>query len=449
MNLLAAMAERPHLVRSAPPGGGYLEALDVSRDGRWIAASDDPEPDAPLRRLHQPAAAQLRRRPAGRGRSRRGSSGRSAPTAAARRHPDGRGSPPSRCACWTRTPCSRRPRSSPSPAAEPVTGVDVQFSADGRYLAATVDVPIGTDVVGLRGGLGPALPDHAHRCGCRPAATTRALALSPDGRTLYTSWPLTAYDVATGERIWREPEQLADHLDVNAEGTLLALARPRDLDECVTGGRGHRRHGRHADGAPGRCTRHPVLEETYLQQTTQVGDSRGVRPRRHLPETGSKWPTAGSTTRARDGSGSSTPSPETATSPSALSGVGWRLVQRRRRLASRRRAVRRVLVRPAVAARRPAPWPSSTPPRANSSGSTRHLSTAMPTSGHWRTWTRVAACSRASTDDTTQDHRRRDPEPSGRAVRPRGELLHDPDRGREHRDGLRVGRGRGLPRTGG
>ena len=31
----------------------------------------------------------------------------------------------------------------------------------------------------------------------------QGLALSPDGRTLYTSWPLTAYDVADGREIWR------------------------------------------------------------------------------------------------------------------------------------------------------------------------------------------------------------------------------------------------------
>ena len=29
------------------------------------------------------------------------------------------------------------------------------------------------------------------------------MALSPDGRILYTDWPLTAYDVATGKQIWR------------------------------------------------------------------------------------------------------------------------------------------------------------------------------------------------------------------------------------------------------
>ena len=79
------------------------------------------EPDAPLRRRHQPAAAQLRRRPAARGRAgvhHRGVQPRQQP---ARRHPGRPGSPPSRCACWTRTPCSRR-RSSPSPATNRPSG---------------------------------------------------------------------------------------------------------------------------------------------------------------------------------------------------------------------------------------------------------------------------------------------------------------------------------------
>ncbi len=31
----------------------------------------------------------------------------------------------------------------------------------------------------------------------------QGVALSPDGRILYTGWPLTAYEVATGKRIWR------------------------------------------------------------------------------------------------------------------------------------------------------------------------------------------------------------------------------------------------------
>ena len=31
----------------------------------------------------------------------------------------------------------------------------------------------------------------------------QTMALSPDGRILYTDWPLTAYEVATGKQIWR------------------------------------------------------------------------------------------------------------------------------------------------------------------------------------------------------------------------------------------------------
>ena len=41
VNLVTALAEAPTLVRSAPAEGGYLETFDVSRDGRWIASSDD------------------------------------------------------------------------------------------------------------------------------------------------------------------------------------------------------------------------------------------------------------------------------------------------------------------------------------------------------------------------------------------------------------------------
>jgi WD40 repeat protein len=62
-----------------------------------------------------------------------------------------------------------------------------------------VRVPIGTDVPGI--------------------------ALSPDGQFLYTSEPLTAYKVATGERIWRREEVASNYgaFDINAEGTLLVL----------------------------------------------------------------------------------------------------------------------------------------------------------------------------------------------------------------------------------
>ena len=53
----------------------------------------------------------------------------------------------------------------------------------------------------------------------------QGVALSPDGRILYTDCPLTAYEVATGKQIWRRGDVTSRaSLDVNAEGTLLALA---------------------------------------------------------------------------------------------------------------------------------------------------------------------------------------------------------------------------------
>jgi len=56
------------------------------------------------------------------------------------------------------------------------------------------------------------------------------MALSPDGQTLYTGAPLTAYKVATGKRIWRHEEVKSFALDVNADGTLLAIQNETQRD---------------------------------------------------------------------------------------------------------------------------------------------------------------------------------------------------------------------------
>ena len=164
--------------------------MSVSPDGRWIAVLGRPEPDAPLRRRHQPAAAQLRRRPACRGRAGvhvRGVQPRQQRSSPSSCEP---WSPPSRCACWTRTPCSRR-RSSPSPAASR-SGASTSSSAPtvatwpppctrstGRGRIASeapgyavvwdlrspstppVRVPTGTDAPGA--GAQPGRPDPVHR----------------------------------------------------------------------------------------------------------------------------------------------------------------------------------------------------------------------------------------------------------------------------------------------
>ena len=111
---------------------------------------------------------------------------------------------------------------------KPVTGVDVQFSADGRYLAATVHTvhyleqsPSETTGYAVVWDLrSPSSPPERVQTG----HYLQGMALSPDGRTLYTNRPLTAYDVATGRQIWRRNDVNAFlTLDVNAEGTRLAL----------------------------------------------------------------------------------------------------------------------------------------------------------------------------------------------------------------------------------
>ena len=105
--------EASALVRSAPPGGGYMESLVVSPDGRFVAASDGEN----RMHLYDAATNQLLRtydpvRP-----SRRVDGRVVRPRRhAARRDRGGPEVHGARCASSTRTPCSRR-RSSTSPAA--------------------------------------------------------------------------------------------------------------------------------------------------------------------------------------------------------------------------------------------------------------------------------------------------------------------------------------------
>jgi len=225
-NLVSALARQPRLVRSVPPGGGYLDVLNVSPDGRWIAASDDSD------RMHLYDAATnrlLRSYEGGRG------DGDEQAWIGGAFSPDSRqlavilsgvgSTEPVRLL----DPTTMEPTTTlASPRGEPV-GADLQFSADGRYLAAMLQT---------RAGLGPELldiPAYALVWDLRSPSTPpervptgkglQGLALSPDGRTLYASLPLTAYDVATGRRIWRRDDRFSwAILDVNRDGTLLALA---------------------------------------------------------------------------------------------------------------------------------------------------------------------------------------------------------------------------------
>ena len=207
----------------------------------------------------------------------------------------------------------------------------------------------------------------------------QGLALSPDGRTLYTSWPLTAYDVASGERsggarrsrrstgsrrerrgnpararrtgagknallvsaaTGETVHTLRGHRDrvcdirFSPDGTLVgsvsddgelivwdtATGRPLERwDTFDPWGVGFSPDNDLVYGGGGDSmlrTWDLSVEDTYLQQTTQVGDAE-VFAHADLSPDGQqvayRWLDG-----ARDGSGSSTPSPAKRRRPPAL-----------------------------------------------------------------------------------------------------------------------------------
>jgi WD40 repeat protein len=101
------------------------------------------------------------------------------------------------------------------------------FSADGRYLAAGVQLTqsvagrAANDAYGMVWDL--RAPDRSPRLLQLPGGPQR-IALSPDGHTIYSPSPLTAYDVATGKKTWQRPELRGDiSIDLTTDGDLLAL----------------------------------------------------------------------------------------------------------------------------------------------------------------------------------------------------------------------------------
>ena len=237
-NLLAALSRQPTLIRSAPPGGGFIDLMSVSPDGRWIAASDNHD----VMHLYDGATSRLLR------------------SYDAGPPPDekdwvtiGAFSPDSRQLAVVLQlqestqplrlldPLTMQPTTELAPSGDgAVLGFDLQFSADGHYLAASLQSPTPGGNVGT-------YPGHVAIWDLRSPATRplriptgdgfQGIALSTDGQTVYTSMPLTAYDVRSGDRIWRRHQQTSGVLDVNAEGTLLALVDGEDalLVDPVTG----------------------------------------------------------------------------------------------------------------------------------------------------------------------------------------------------------------------
>jgi WD40 repeat protein len=102
------------------------------------------------------------------------------------------------------------------------------FSADGRFLAASAyGASYYSDAFGLVWDLrAPGRPPH------KVAMTnaSQSVVLSPDGHTIYGQWPLTAYDVATGKRLWRRPDlQGGPVFDTTLGPPIAALTKRGDL----------------------------------------------------------------------------------------------------------------------------------------------------------------------------------------------------------------------------
>ena len=282
-NLVTALAKRPTLVRSAPPGGGYMEAFDVSRDGRWIASSDDQNRmhlyDASTSRLlrsydageasagYHLAGVQPRQQAARRGPARVGVHRAGAPAGPEHHEADDEARLPRRqagvggrcrssaptAATWP-PPCTRPTGGRRSPTETPGYAVVWDLRSPST---PPIRVPTGTDAP--------------------------AMALSPDGRILYTGWPLTAYDVATGKQIWRRKdvsvlgasrrEHRGDSAGSRGPGRTVANAAP---GECL-----HRGDGPHAARTPrpgpSTCGSRPTAR-WWGRSPTTVSSSSGTPP---------------------------------------------------------------------------------------------------------------------------------------------------------------------------
>ncbi|TCC44655.1 hypothetical protein E0H75_34390 [Kribbella capetownensis] len=114
---------------------------------------------------------------------------------------------------------------------------DLVFSADAQHLAASVQVILNpASGESSFGDPAFALVWDLRARDRRPVKVTlpagpQGLALSPDGRTIYTQLPLRAYDVATGDRQWRRDDLAGDRtIDITLDGNLLALRRSAETN---------------------------------------------------------------------------------------------------------------------------------------------------------------------------------------------------------------------------
>ncbi|MEU4295187.1 BTAD domain-containing putative transcriptional regulator [Kribbella sp. NPDC026596] len=214
-NLVAAIDKHPKLVRSFPAPSGSVNTISVSPDGIRIAASGD----RAAFDLFDPGTGRVT------------DSYSFAPQGVAPSLSLVLYSPDGRYLAATASPSMIRLLDAetldPLPlAVPPRTGpyLNIAFSADSRYLAAGVMAVPGQPDRGVRllvwdlGSAGRAPREVAVPRG------DQGIALSPDGQTIYSGSPLTAYDVATGKRKWQRPDLRGSlNTGISTRGDLLAL----------------------------------------------------------------------------------------------------------------------------------------------------------------------------------------------------------------------------------
>jgi WD40 repeat protein/DNA-binding SARP family transcriptional activator len=225
-DLQAVISRVPNLVRSAPSAQGYVDALQVSPDGTRIASPDDQGSihlyDAASGRLlhsaHLEDAArdQLFMTDA--------FSPRDDYLAVGITDPLDRPHPVRLLDAHTLAPAGI---SLDLPRGDRRYANDLAFSADGRYLAVSLQrTPPGRQwswfdpcLVAVWNLSDP----HARPRTIHIHAGVQGVALSADGRTVYTAAPLTAYDVASGRVLWSDPRHSSFlTLDLSPDGRLLA-----------------------------------------------------------------------------------------------------------------------------------------------------------------------------------------------------------------------------------
>lgn len=220
---LSAVADRYGSLLYSSADGGYVDPMEVSPDGRLVASSDD------RNRLHLYRAEDGRRL---RSFQHEPFPGQQVGVVA-EFSPDGAVLAAGTYGA-TRRPVrlldpDRMRESGPQPGhtglgATAVGGLEI--SADGRLLAATLQPaagsPASTSYLAVWRLTRPELEPRLFRL----SSGGQALSLHPDGRTAYTSWPLTAWDMQTGKPRWRRPDLRSYFaMDLTPSGDVLGLYR--------------------------------------------------------------------------------------------------------------------------------------------------------------------------------------------------------------------------------